>query len=84
MHTEAAKAAQSVYDKYTPELNKRILNQMAPGERLSVGMGAANFYNKDSQPFDYAKDFLAVITNIQYWDKCEAGFITNDFEKPLK
>ena len=79
VHAEAMEAAQAIYDKHYPELKSRILAQLKPGDKLSTGMGLASIRNKKDE---YVGDKLErVLTNLEYWDKCKAGFQTEDLTK---
>lgn len=76
VHLEASEAAQKIYDKYTPELKERLLNQMGEGHKMYFGMGAVSIeglksLNKANNLHGFG-DFIA--DNTEYWDKVRAGF----------
>ena len=79
VHKKATEAAQAVYDNHQPELERRILAQIKPGDKLFTGMGTAFIENSKGE---YVGEKLGdALTLLEYWDKCKAGFPTRDLVK---
>lgn len=78
VHEEASKAAQKVYDSYTPELKERLLKQMYIGDELIFGMGTCFIKNKENVNDDFQN---TISDNTEYWNKVEAGFNMDNLTK---
>lgn len=63
---EAEQAAQEIFDRYTPELERRIKAQMKNGHTILVGMGTACIAPDEDLPNGYADKFLRLISATQY------------------
>lgn len=77
---EADEAAQAIFDKYTPELERRIKAQMKKGHTIVFGMGTAAISPSRDLPYNYAEKFLHVLTSTQY-PILKANFSPNDIYK---
>lgn len=80
VHKEANEAAQRIYDKYQPELERRILAQLKSGNKLTIGMGSATIKNEKGEYI--AEELADVLARTQYCDKLDATFMLNDLQKP--
>lgn len=80
VNEEAQKAAQAVFDKYQPELEKRISNQMVKGDKLYNGMGTCFIERKGENIYHIGEEFCKVLQRTQY-PVLEANFTLPDFHK---
>lgn len=80
VHKEANEAAQKVYNKYQPELERRILAQLKSGNKFTIGMGTATIENKEGEYI--AEELADVLARTQYCEELDANFILNDMQKP--
>lgn len=71
---EAELAAQKVYDKFQPLLERAILNQIKAGDIVYIGMGVA------SMDKEINEDFIDTIASTQY-NRINVGFNLPDISK---
>lgn len=79
---EANEAAQSVFDKYQEELNRRIYAQLKDGDWLVVGNGTAFIKDKNGEYVHADNSLVHSICSLQYRNEnLTASFSTNDMKK---
>jgi len=79
VNEEAIAAAQAIFDKHQPELERRIKAQMNIGDKFSIGMGSADFENKKGE--EVGKKLADILSSTQYEYKDRAGFSLPDITK---
>jgi hypothetical protein len=75
VNKEANEAAQAVFDKHLPELERMIKAQMNKGDKLFSGMGMCTFRSEKGEKLQ------EVLTGTQYGDVIEANFNLGNLEK---
>jgi CRISPR/Cas system CMR subunit Cmr6 (Cas7 group RAMP superfamily) len=82
VNEEAEEAARKVYEKHEAEFNRLVSNQVLEGQHLYVGMGTATITQKGRElPYDYAKNFLSVISNAVHYNELHVSLSIGDIDK---
>lgn len=74
VHKEADVAAQKVYDKYTPELIRRIQKQLFEKDELFIAMGTAGIKREGSDNF-FGDNLSELASRTQYCEELSANFV---------
>lgn len=79
--SQANAAAQEVFDRNQIEFERRIINQLKPGDKLCCGMGMASIVTAKGESL-YENSLARLLTQLQYpYQELNASFATPDIKK---